>query len=439
MAVVSWLDLCLCLIFYAFLGWLVEVCWCAATRRQFYNRGLLSMPLILSYGVTFALLILLLPTLESTPLQLLLTLVTASAVEGLADWLTHRAVPKAEWAEIRPHLFSGSWKGLLFSCAIADIYYLVYLVGQPLLQAGLLLIPRTVKLVFAIIVAVLAALDFATALTALRSRHPEDYQHYQERSGWAALAGRLTAAIWKRFDKAYPGIRDVAPEELGSYTFAKGLCLDKLIWVFLISSLLGDLIEMLYCRLVGGAWMSRSSVLYGPFSFVWGLGGLLFTVLLHRLAGKSDRYVFLGGFVIGGMFEYACSVFTELVFGTVFWDYSHMPLNIGGRTNVLFCFFWGVLAVVWVKVIYPPLSDLIEKLPALAGKTLTWAILLFMLCNADLTTAAMVRFNTRPLRPESANAFEAFLDRRYDDAFMAARWPNMAVVAPQDEPPALPS
>ena len=137
--------------------------------------------------------------------------------------------------------------------------------------------------------------------------------------------------------------------------------------------------------------------------------------------------MFLAGFVVGGAYEYLCSVFTELVFGTVFWDYSEMPLNIGGRTNVLFCFFWGVLAVVWIKVIYPPMSKGIEGLPALAGKILTWIVVSVMACNAILTSSAMVRYSSRAVQPEPANAFEEFLDTQYGDGYMENRWPNMIV------------
>ena len=59
-------------------------------------------------------------------------------------------------------------------------------------------------------------------------------------------------------------------------------------------------------------------------------------------------------------------------FGQVFWDYSDMPLNIGGRTNVLFMFFWGLLSVVWIKILYPALSKVIERIPRLTGTILTW-------------------------------------------------------------------
>ena len=173
--------------------------------------------------------------------------------------------------------------------------------------------------------------------------------------------------------------------------------------------------------------MSRSSVVWGPFSIVWGLAMALASLLLHRYRDRSDSFLFLAGTFLGGAYEYLCSVFTELVFGTVFWDYSDMPLNIGGRTNVLFCFFWGVLSVVWVKMLYPPMSQAIEKLPAVAGKVVTWVVVAFMACNALLTCAAMLRFDTRAQRPESGNVFEEFLDRQYDDDFMAKRWPNMIV------------
>ena len=104
---------------------------------------------------------------------------------------------------------------------------------------------------------------------------------------------------------------------------------------------------------------------------------VVLTVVLRRLAGKEDRYIFLAGCVIGGVYEYLCSVFTEIVFGKIFWDYSGMPFNLGGRINLLYCFFWGIAAVVWFKKLYPKISGLIEKIPHLAGKIITWTLIIF--------------------------------------------------------------
>ena len=421
-------DLGLYLLVYSFLGWAAEAGWYAVTRRKFCNRGVVALPLVLSYGFTFVLLLLVLPTLAGRHvLSFLATMVVSSVVEGIGAHFFRRVGPKIRWNQERSRLLSGTGKGLLASVAVAAVYYVVYLILHPVLMAGLMLVPEVVRHIVVLAELALVGLDFAAVFYAVRTGDASRYEERQAVSGQKKLAGRIYNAVWKRLQKAYPGLEQGPGKEEGAYTFAKGLCWDKLVWVFLISALLGDIIETFWCGLVDGQWMNRSSVLYGPFSFVWGLGAVVLTVTLQRLAEKNDRYVFAAGFVIGGAYEYMCSVFTELVFGTVFWDYSDMPLNIGGRTNVLFCFFWGVLAVVWIKMIYPPMSKSIESLPALAGKVATWVVVLLMVCNAALTCAAMFRYGGRAIQPEPANAFEEFLDSQYGDARMEERWPNMIV------------
>ena len=59
--------------------------------------------------------------------------------------------------------------------------------------------------------------------------------------------------------------------------------------------------------------MSRSSVVWGPFSVVWGLGIAGATILLYRYRDRSDRYIFMAGTFWGGAYEYLCSVFSEIV------------------------------------------------------------------------------------------------------------------------------
>lgn len=428
MTTVTWLDLTVYFLVYSFLGWAVEACYYAVTRKKFCNRGFLTLPFLPSYGLTYCLLTLALPPLAgSYVLQFGMTLVVAAVVESLSELFMSRACKKLRLDPERGSLFNGSWQGLLISAGKALCFYLVYLVFHPMLMAvSLLLPPLAVRIVGGILLG-LMALESLAVLVAVLSGNAEGFRDWQKDTWQSRLADKISRSVWRRFQKAYPGIETDDNIEPGEYIFARGLCLDKLVWVFLISALLGDIIETFFCGFVNGEWMSRSSVLYGPFSFVWGLGAVVLTVVLRPLVQKNDRYVFLGGFVVGGAYEYLCSVFTELVFGTVFWDYSDMPLNIGGRTNVLFCFFWGVLSVVWIKIIYPPMSESIEKLPAVAGKVITWVVVIFMTCNAMLTCAAMIRFDTRAQRPESGNVFEEFLDRQYDDDFMAHRWPNMIV------------
>lgn len=78
----------------------------------------------------------------------------------------------------------------------------------------------------------------------------------------------------------------------------------------------------------------------------------------------------------------------------VFWDYSAIPFNLGGRINLLYCFFWGFAAVAWFKVLYPPISAAIEKLPRRFGTVLTWALCVFMAADMVVSSAALCATTT---------------------------------------------
>lgn len=61
---------------------------------------------------------------------------------------------------------------------------------------------------------------------------------------------------------------------------------------FLIGAFLGDLVETVFCRITAGVWMSRSSLVWGPFSVVWGLAIALATALLYKDRDKQDHSIF---------------------------------------------------------------------------------------------------------------------------------------------------
>ena len=196
-----------------------------------------------------------------------------------------------------------------------------------------------------------------------------------------------------------------------------------------MGAFLGDVTETIFCLVTMGRLMSRSSVVYGPFSIVWGLGCALLTLVLYRIKDRSDSYIFAAGTLLGGAYEYICSVFTELVFGTVFWDYSGFAFNLGGRINLLYCFFWGIAAVVWMKLLYPKLSAWIERIPVRAGTWLVRTAVLFMMFNCVISSLALARYTERNTNPKGAgNALEEFLDERFTDERMERIYPNAKIV-----------
>lgn len=206
--------------------------------------------------------------------------------------------------------------------------------------------------------------------------------------------------------------------------------------LFFIGAFLGDITETIFCYTRTGIIMSRSSVVYGPFSIVWGLGCVLLTVFLYPYREKNDRYIFLAGTILGGAYEYICSVFSELVFGTVFWDYSAIPFNLGGRINLLYCFFWGIVAVVWLKMLYPILSGWIEKLPVKWGKLLSNSLILFMVFDMALSGLALGRYSARQDEKTAVSqtvsgeegGLNGWLDRHFPDERMKCIYPNAKFV-----------
>ena len=207
--------------------------------------------------------------------------------------------------------------------------------------------------------------------------------------------------------------------------FANGLCFDKLVWVFFVSAFLGDLIETIFMLITTKTLMSRSSLIYGTFSIVWGLGGALASALLYPIRKKNPVLIFGAGFVLGGVYEYTCSVFTEVVFGTVFWDYSHMKYNINGRVNLLFCVFWGAASILWIKLIYPIMSNSVEKFPVVAGKVVTWAFIVCMVLDMLVSGVAIGRYTSRKNEKEAANYVEQLCDELYKDDLIEKVYPNM--------------
>lgn len=417
-------DLLFYLLLYAFLGWATGVAYYALKDGKFINRGLLNLPFAISEGITAVILLLVLPTMEGHPVwQFLMTWLVVWIVDEMTRQFMDSVSRRCAMAHGKVE--SVSWQvTAVLRTAEALLYLMLYLLAHPFVRIFVTWLPDVLVQVTVVLLGLLVGLDYLGVRHALR--HGSTSRGSRKALSWTQKLGeRMTDSIWRRLEKAYPGVERAEPDKRSSHIFAKGICFDKLVWLFFIASFLGALIEMVYCRFTGGVWMNRSSLVYGPFSVVWGFGAVLLTVVLRRMEGKPDRYVFLAGFVVGGAYEYLCSVFTELVYGTVFWDYSYQPLNFGGRTSVLFCTFWGILAVVWVKILFPPIDRGIEKVPPVAGKVMTWIIVGAMASNMVLTSAAMVRYDTRQTRPESTNWVEEMIDERYDDDWMESRWPNM--------------
>lgn len=443
---ISWLSLFWLFFFYSFIGWCIEVCSAAVQHRKFVNRGFVAGPLCPIYGFGAMLFEIFLPELTEYPFFLFLGgFVLSSLLEYSTGMFFEKVYKKKLWDYSRFRYNVGGYICLPFSLLWGALSVVTVMFADPLLCGLFDRIPHLLSVILLLVLGGLLLLDtigsaLSTISLQLQAKHRADYalekqtarlDQITEGLGQTSrfLENALTRHMQKRLQKSYPSISldalvKARAERKKSTIFAEGCCFYKLFSLFFIGAFLGDITETIFCRITAGVWMSRSSVIYGPFSIVWGLGCAFLTLLLYRYRNKSDGSIFLAGTLLGGAYEYICSVFTEIVFGTVFWDYSDIPFNLGGRINLLYCFFWGFAAVAWFKIFYPPVSRLIEKIPVKIGKIITWLLIIFMLADGIVSSAALARYNARSNGIEAENSFESWVDKHFDDERMAQVYPK---------------
>ena len=420
---------------YSFLGWLGETALAALRKRRLLNRGFLSTPFSPVYGLGGVLFSVFLPELRSAPLFLFLGgVILGTGLELLTGVVLEKLTGEKWWdysdrkyhfnSYICPH-YALIWGLCALGCLFVGNRFFLFLVG---------LIPRGAGRVILLVVCAVQILDVLASFAALlqfqtSQREPSELSRLL-RALTLRLDNAVTRYVQRRVFRAYPTLEGrPRPRRERATIFAQGCGFYKLVWLFFLAALIGDLVETLFCRATAGVWMSRSSLVWGPFSIVWGFGAVLLTVLLYRYRDRRDGYLFLMGTLAGGAYEYMCSVASEIAFGSVFWDYSHLPFNLGGRINLLYCFFWGIATVVWIKYCYPLLSRWIEKLPLRPGKILTWIMAIFMVVNMAVSALALGRFAQRQSDPAPAqDALGQFLDERFPDGRMERIYPNIQFV-----------
>jgi len=242
----------------------------------------------------------------------------------------------------------------------------------------------------------------------------------EHNTGSSVLSGNTAPA-----SKRHPlDINLIEENEKRINHFATGMNGYKMFLVFMFACIFGVFVETVFWFIRTQQIESRASFVFGPLNLVYGVGGILLTVVLYRLREKPIVIIAVIGAMIGCSVEYLCSLLQERVFGSVSWHYSD-HFDIGGRTNLKYALFWGILAIFWIKVIYPLLSKAILLIPQKTGKILTWMMVLFMIFNLTLSFFSVRRWMERRTTSEPVNAVDGLMDEWFPDETMEKLFPNM--------------
>lgn len=194
-------------------------------------------------------------------------------------------------------------------------------------------------------------------------------------------------------------------------------------WIFVIGSVLGYLFEMTIVLFQKGYLESRQGLIYGPFTPVYGIGAVMYYLVLNHIGIKNKSKVFLICAIMGGITEYLCSFIQERVFGTISWDYSSLMFNLNGRTSLLHCTYWGIAGILYLYL-SPALEKLKQNLSRSVIQMMTISLAVFMSFNIIISCAAAGRQTERKRNIAATSELDVFLDKYYPDEYMDKVYAN---------------
>lgn len=187
-------------------------------------------------------------------------------------------------------------------------------------------------------------------------------------------------------------------------------------WIFVIGSVFGFFAEMLYALVYTRKLEIRQGLIYGPFIQIYGMGAVAYYILISNI--QEPKKAFFSGMIMGGSLEYLCSFFQEIFFGTISWEYSHLFMNLNGRTSLLYCVYWGIIAVLYLKVVYPKLQKIEPLIDKKSVRIVTVFLMLFMTFDITISCIAGNRQQERRKNIPPKGTIDEFLDRTYPDELL---------------------
>lgn len=190
----------------------------------------------------------------------------------------------------------------------------------------------------------------------------------------------------------------------------------RIFWVFIIGSIFGFFAEMIYALVYTRALEIRQGLIYGPFIQVYGMGAVAYYILVSKI--KDPKQLFFAGMIMGGALEYLCSFFQEIFFGTISWDYSNLFMNLNGRTSIMYCFYWGIIAVIFLKLVYPWFQKIDHLIYKKGIRIFTIFFVLFMIWDVSISCMAADRQEQRHKNIPAKNSIDTYLDKAYPDELL---------------------
>lgn len=134
--------------------------------------------------------------------------------------------------------------------------------------------------------------------------------------------------------------------------------------------------------------------LNGPICPIYGVGVTAVITILTPY--KSDIIVlYILSVVLVTILEGVTGWAMDKIFHNKWWDYSDMPLNIGGYVCLLFSIVWGFACLFIIYFIQPLVHDLLAFIPTIVGIILIIILGITLIADLYVTASTIFKFNRR--------------------------------------------
>ena len=131
------------------------------------------------------------------------------------------------------------------------------------------------------------------------------------------------------------------------------LIVTKYMLMFLLASFIGWLYEIGCVYVMYKTYYDRG-VLHIPCCPIYGFGMLILYFLFRKV--KNPLIVFTGSVVITTTVEYIAAIVLEYRFHRILWTYRDWPLQFQGRVSAISSCLFGIMALLFMKLIVPGLN-----------------------------------------------------------------------------------
>ena len=160
---------------------------------------------------------------------------------------------------------------------------------------------------------------------------------------------------------------------------------------FFVYGFLGWCTEVAFAAVKEQRFVNRG-FLNGPICPIYGVG---VSAVVFFLTPYNNNLIilYIASVIIVTVIEGLTGWIMDVIFHNKWWDYSDMPLNIGGYVCLTFSLIWGVACVAIMKFIHPLIHKVLTFIPHTIGIIIIVILTAALIADLWVTVSAILKFN----------------------------------------------